>query len=329
MGEAIAQIVLIGAGQLGSRHLQGLACLKEGINITVIDPNPLALQTARSRYNEMPVNKTIKAVNYVESVARIKDSVDVAIIATNADVRRKVIEDLLNSNMVKYLVLEKVVFQSVDDFNVILALLKERKIKAWVNFPRRIFPFFRELRKRSIRGAKVDLSIQGSNWGLACNAIHMLDLLAFISGQKTFMVDGSSLDRKVYKAKRKGFIELGGELRAESNRGDTMKLIDDRNQNKTSKMFIHFDGVKIEIDQVNGWFRESVDTHERQAERMRFQAPLQSELTSIQVEEILKKGNSRLTPLRESFLLHRPLLDVFNLHISNILKKPVTVCPIT
>ena len=42
-------IAIIGAGQIGSRHLQGLTKIKQSINITVIDPNPAALKMAKKR----------------------------------------------------------------------------------------------------------------------------------------------------------------------------------------------------------------------------------------------------------------------------------------
>ena len=40
-------IAIIGAGQFGSRHLQGLAKIKQNIHITVIDTNPSALEIER------------------------------------------------------------------------------------------------------------------------------------------------------------------------------------------------------------------------------------------------------------------------------------------
>ena len=197
MGYTPKRIAIIGAGQLGSRHLQGLAKIKQDIHITVIDPNLSALEIARPRFVEMPENPLIQSVEYLESVEKLKRPVALAIIATNADVRRNVIEELVSNSRVKYLILEKVVFQSVAHFEAVIPLLKEKGIQAWVNCSRRMFPFFRELKKRTVNAPQISLTVEGSHWGLGCNTIHMLDLLAFLTEQTKFEFDTSSLDLQV------------------------------------------------------------------------------------------------------------------------------------
>ena len=157
----------------------------------------------------------------------------------------------------------------------------------------------------------------------------MLDLLAFLTGQTIFEVDSTDLDREVYEAKRKRFIELGGELRATSHRGDTLTLIDRRDHGKDLKMSIWFDGMVIEADQMEGRACEHPNGRREEAICRVFSTPLQSALTSIQVEEILKSGTSHLSSLNESYLLHKPLLEAFNRHLSEISNQQTPICPIT
>ena len=47
------RIVLIGAGQLGSRHLQGLAKCKLPISIEVVEKSNSAINTAKERFEEI------------------------------------------------------------------------------------------------------------------------------------------------------------------------------------------------------------------------------------------------------------------------------------
>jgi len=98
MTNSISHIAIIGAGQLGSRHLQGLSRIKQEINISVIDPNPFALEIARQRFVEMPENPLIQSVAYLDSFVEFVQPVELAIIATNADVRRNVIEELVSNS---------------------------------------------------------------------------------------------------------------------------------------------------------------------------------------------------------------------------------------
>ena len=75
---------IIGAGQLGSRHLQGLSIISQDVEIIVIDPNSDVLELAQKRYEEMPSNSHVRSVNYHQNIPELDGEVDLAIIATNA-----------------------------------------------------------------------------------------------------------------------------------------------------------------------------------------------------------------------------------------------------
>ena len=321
------QVVIIGAGQLGSRHLQGLSIMNQDVEIIVVDPNSDALELAQKRYGEMPSNSHVRSVKYYLNISKLDGEIDLAIIATNADVRRKVIENLLDKVQVNYLILEKVVFQSIKDFEDIMQVLLVKKIKAWVNCPRRIYPFFRELREETILSNSVKISVKGSSWGLASNAIHMLDLLTFLSGQTEINLNIAEIDNKVYGSKKNGFIELGGRLMAETSRGDSLELVDKKKMGISLQMSIKFSGKRLDIDQQQGLI--SVYSNDTIKSVKPFLMPLQSEMTAGVAEQIFEDGNSNLTPLNESYLLHRSMLDAFNQHLSIILNRPLTICPIT
>jgi hypothetical protein len=319
---------IIGAGQLGSRHLQGLSIINQDVEIIVIDPNSDALELAQKRYEEMPSNSHVRSVNYHRDIPGLDGEVDLAILATNAENRREIIENLLYKVRVNYLILEKVVFQSVKDFEEIILILEERKIKAWVNCPRRICSFFQELRKETILSDSIKICVKGSSWGLASNTIHMLDIFSFLSGQTNINIDYTDLDDEIYKSKRDGFVELGGRILAKTDRGDILELVDDRKQDVSSQMSIKFNGNHFEIVQNQSLVRIfSQDGGE--SNEIPFNMPLQSNMTADVAEQILETGLSNLTPLNESYLLHRPMLDTFNAHLSTILNRSVTICPIT
>ena len=68
-GRAMLNIVLVGAGKLGSRHLQALSQVKiKDINIHVVDLNTSALSTAKDRFKEMPKNPNILNINYLSNI---------------------------------------------------------------------------------------------------------------------------------------------------------------------------------------------------------------------------------------------------------------------
>lgn len=323
------QITVIGAGSFGSRHLQGLTKINRDLSITVIDPNPNALDLAKQRYKEMPHNSHVRSIDYLESINNIDFDIDVAIIATTADIRRNVIENLLSRLIVKFLILEKVAFQSVQDFSDVFQLIKSRNSKAWVNCPRRMVPLFQDIRDRATQYENITMHVTGSNWGLASNTIHMLDLFAFITGRSNLTIDPSKLDKKIYESKRTEFIEFGGRLIAQTEAGDSLELLDDRAANLPLLMSIETGGEKFEIHQSENLCKVFPRINNGESKEMPFHFPMQSELTSIQIEQILKSGTSSLTSIEESFILHKSMLKAFNEHLSNIESSQITICPIT
>jgi len=100
--------LIVGAGQLGSRHLQGMLKYNESTQIIyVIDPSLEALNISKSRAAEIDHNHQLF---FQQDWNNLPEIFNVVIVATNADVREKVINQLLSNFKVKYLVLEKVLF---------------------------------------------------------------------------------------------------------------------------------------------------------------------------------------------------------------------------
>jgi hypothetical protein len=76
------RVALIGAGQLGSRHLQALARLPAGSRVTMVEPSEASRSTAQSRWAEVAGQGI--AVEFVEGLGQLSGEIDVAIVATTA-----------------------------------------------------------------------------------------------------------------------------------------------------------------------------------------------------------------------------------------------------
>jgi len=323
-------VVIIGAGQLGSRHLQGLSKIDIPINITVIDISKEALKIAEDRFKEVESNTNVQSVVFSNDNQCIeRQKIDLAIIATNSDIRYKIIKELLVHNSVKYFLLEKVVFQNPDNFIEIIQLFKKKQIKAWVNCPRRIYPFYIKLKNEIQSSSKINMVVQGGNWGLGCNSIHYFDLLAYLTNSADLKVNTDFLDNIVLNDyKRKGFIEFTGSI--------VGKI-----QNSTIYLFAHpksgNDIITIKSDSLLAIINEATgETNiSRQSNDWKWETTVekivyyQSELTNIVASEILSTGNCNLTSLEESYKLHNPFLRGLNDHLEKITKIKYINCPIT
>ena len=203
------KILLIGAGQLGSRHLQGLLNVKLPISIDVVDPNISSIEIAKKRVLEIKYDYDNVFVNYFNSIDNISPNIDICIIATTANHRYEVIKKIITISKIKNLILEKILFQKQVEYELTAKLLKDNSMNCWVNCPRRIFSVYNELRQKITYNEKITLTLIGGEWGLACNSIHFIDLVCFLSDDYIFALDTAGLS-DIFESKRLGFYEVSG-----------------------------------------------------------------------------------------------------------------------
>jgi len=322
-------IAIIGAGGIGARHLQSFAKINIPLQIFIVDPNHNALKIAKKLFDETCSDKHLISTTYISNTTLIPKSIEIAIIATDAEVRKKVFIDLVQKIKVKFVIFEKVAFQSVEDFQEVINMVNDLKIKSWVNCTRRMFPFYKKLRNIFSTEKKLDIQFRGSNWGLGCNSIHLLDLFAYLSGQYKLTVDYLGLDKKTYPAKRNNMIEFGGELKAKTPRDDVLSIIDYKDPHKSNNEILASENYHFHIfhseqkiifkSKEFGWEKNNSS----------YSMPYQSELTNILVMDILNFGVCDLTPIKESFEIHKSMLEAFKKHLKRFTGKNYTRIPIT
>ena len=322
-------VAIIGAGNLGSRHLQALALSKIPLAIEVVDSSEKSLEIAQRRWKEMPENLLIQQISFFRDMGELSSEFDVVIVATSSGPRRAVIDALLNTRKTKFLVLEKVLFQQIKDYDEIQILLDQHGVRAWVNCVRRNTKFYQYLAEMIHQDSKIDMTVSGADWGLGCNSIHMLDGYALLSGQNHFEADVTALDEGWIESKRKGYIEFTGTLMVKSVKG-TLTLRSDMNGECPSLMTVQTERFFCMIDENEkfakilhkrgdtwGWETLPVDLRN------------QSEITQELVQALVENGNCRLTPYAESAALHKVLLKGFLEHVNRFSEEKTEVCPIT
>jgi len=203
--------LIIGAGQLGSRHLQGLLKAAVEQQVYVLDPSSASLETAAARATEV---QHAVPLHFVNSWEQLPAAFDLVIVATGADVRAAVVAQLLARHTVRYLVLEKVLFQDLASFDHISELIHRKAVPAWVNHPRRMFPHYRQIQTElAAAPGPLVFTATGTNWGLACNALHLVDICCFLTGSAVAELDLQWTDPVIHPSKRPGYIEFTGTVR--------------------------------------------------------------------------------------------------------------------
>jgi predicted dehydrogenase len=318
-------IMIIGAGQLGSRHLQGALLSKYALNITVVDLSKDSLKVAESRAAEVNYGNKDSKVNFSQTIESGLQ-VDICIIATTANVRFMVFEELVSKCTVANVIFEKVLFQTEKEYIDTEKLLISNHVNAWVNCPRRIFPAYQKIKQLLSDETNITMRMAGSNWGMACNSIHFIDLFSFVTGSADISIDFSQLDRSVVPSKRGGYYEVNGTIQGANAKGQTFELNCIESDKIESLVTFTTDNFNITVKETGGEFiieesgKEILDKY----------TPLyQSQLTHINIEEIIETSQSSLTNFGDSSQLHLPFIAGIKQQIERDLGESLSRCPIT
>ena len=90
------KISIVGAGQIGSRHLQALANIKGPALIQLVDPSQSALRIACQRFNSVWKEDSNRIIlQTFNAIKDLDENQDVVIVSTDSVARRDVICELI------------------------------------------------------------------------------------------------------------------------------------------------------------------------------------------------------------------------------------------
>lgn len=306
-------VTLIGAGQLGSRYLQGMASVTVPLEIWVVDPSRKALDIASNRWNQVHGSQGIHRVNFSQKLSDVPQNVDVAVVATSANVRLEVIDQLLKDRVVRYFVLEKLIAQSSNQVESTNASLKYCE-GAWVNHARRMMSWHKAIGSELGRNPILDVQVTGHDWGLATNAMHFMDLVQWWSGTTVESLDTSGLDRVWFESKRPGFYEINGEIICTYKNGSRITL---RSCGDDSKQCNHRKLKYVLKSKAQTWIIEE-DAGKATRDNPPLLIPgsleLQSVITKDLITSILEMGTCELPTLSSCLESHGAFLDAMLVH---------------
>lgn len=318
----VKKILILGCGNIGSRHLQGLTNLPYELEIGIIEPNENSKKMAITRLSESNYDSKKHKIVWYDQIPDKLKSYDLAIISTTSNGRIKNIIQLLE-NGISYFLIEKIVCQSNSEYELLLSNLEKYHAKSWVNTNMRYFDFYQKI-KNNFNKSKIHISVIGSKPVLGTNALHYLDLVCWISDKYDLTLNGELLYNKIFPNKRGiQFSEFAGTLIGsgekssivltffpESNLPTIINIVDNNNHliidEMNDKIFILTGNLEIEYK------FEHVST-----------------VTTKIVKDIFEKDDCILPTASEIYHLHSELFRVLNNHIKKIKNIEPSLCPIT
>ena len=314
------KIILVGCGNIGSRHMQAIIKLPFNVILNIIEPNLESKKQAISRINK--INDKTQII-WHKSIESVKDTSDLTIVATNSNNRVELIKKLLNKGDKKFLI-EKIVCQSESQYLKLIKQFKENNAKGWVNFPRRYFSSYQSLKKHTLKNEINHMSIVGGDIGLGSNAIHFIDLFCWLKNTNLIKITDEFLFKKIFPNKRsKKFVEFAGTIIGKIGKS-SLSITSIPNSQIPLHVEICYKKYRVIFDETN-----NKTIMNNMKKEIVFKNQYVSETSTKIIYDILRKDFCDLPTIQESLIGHKEIFNIFNSHLRKITGERKTICPIT
>jgi predicted dehydrogenase len=316
----IFDVLIIGVGNLGIRNIQGLLNL-EHVVIHALDSDINSIENAKDFIRlESEINHIDTKVFFYDNLSKIDFKIDLIIISTTANGRAELISEVLLNVPAKFMLIEKVVAQTVEELYLINSNLQKSNIQAWINLPRRIMPSWQQLKDDINTNHPISLEVSGGKWGMASNSIHMLNLAEWMSDSKVQKLTSlfTSSD-KVYATKRNDYLDVTGEIFCKFQDESSIHIKSNSTTDPVIIKLLNNNNTFI-VNEYKGYYSKNY------LKKQRFKLDFQSEIIGLIVISIMNNSNCLLPTFESVFPSHVMLIEELSKHpkFINMPKLPIT-----
>lgn len=321
------KICLIGCGNVGSRHLQAIAKLDFAINVDIVEPFSESIQRGKKRLDEIKYDIDSHVFSWHKDIQELKDKPDLTIVATTATGRAELLCKLTDKGHSRFLI-EKMVCQSNDEYEKILSKFHEKNVKAWVNTNPRCFSSYQKLKEIFEDSDNIHFSVTASNVSaLGTNTIHYMDLFAYFTNDYDITMNGDLLINEIFPNKHGSHLmEFAGTVVGKIKNGSSISLSFLPSDKLPTIVNIVGKEKHLLIDETN---QKILDMVNHENEKFSFSYEHASTITTKISQEILQRDSCELTTIENSYILHKEIFRIFNLHVNKITGQQMELCPIT
>jgi len=331
------KVLIIGAGRMGTRHMQGVQKVQNVEKIVVTDIKEDALNNAKATLE----NNT--RVSFVLFSDLQDERFDICIIASVASDRKRLCEFAVSCGC-EYLMIEKPLGQSYDEVDNLIQYFNSLPIKVVVNLNMRLYdPVIKlklDLGKYKQLQGEIVVTLNTGTLGIGCNGIHYLDFLFFIMDADKAEIVAAEVDDTIIPSGRGlQFCDFGGWAVIKYYKSEHLCCTALLSMSAKSTVFGGWEIVapfgRISIDEIA---QERTTTLRKEdsnmpinryaadylpAEKESFVSPFLGDLTTLWINE-LQNGKNLLPEAKESLKVHKLMFDWLSFS-----KTHKTIFPIT
>ncbi len=326
-----ARLLFVGCGQLGSRHLQAAASLPAVGEVEVVDPVPAALVMGQQRWEQVADRRRDLPVRWMGTLSEASHGGGLCVVATQAAGRAALITEIVETLGYRAFLLEKVVTQSVAEYDILLRLAETHGLSIWVNCKTRVYPFHKRVKSLLDPAEPVVVTDVGGNHGLGNNGVHTADLFVFYDGGDRIDPVGSSIDQVLHPSKRGATVfDLSGTMHGATPKGSQLTITFQGSHVAAPVTTIATSTYRCIVDQMNRWAWESDAATGWVWRPTPFEGDLTvSNMSRAFIESILATGTCELPTLADCAPAHKFVLNTLLPHFRRLQSSDLDVCPIT
>ncbi|NOX93959.1 MAG: hypothetical protein GXP04_02355 [Alphaproteobacteria bacterium] len=245
----MADVAVIGCGNIGTRLIQSVSNITAGDPMTVygVEPNEAVWDLARQRFNDQNAGGHEFVLS--KNADALPDILGLLIVSVDARNRLAALTAGLEASRPSVIVLEKVLFTRRSDYSAARELIAACGASAYVNCTRNVWPGYQKLRK-DIRqvGAIKRFTVTGADWNLSSNAIHFLAAFEYLAEDEIVSAKVGNVD-VVRDSKRAGYREMVGTLQACSKKGAEISLTSTLEEARATEILIETDTTNFLVNE--------------------------------------------------------------------------------
>ena len=325
-----ARALLVGCGDLGSRHLQALASGPWFREIEVVDPRPEAWSRAQARLAETPGGQ-VPEIRWLRSLDEASKGGDLCILATQADIRDSLFYDIATSKDYLSFLLEKMVTTSIREYEKMMSVTQDLGLSVWVNCKSRAHYSHKHVKKFLDSTGPICLQVFGGNQGLATNGVHVADLFCFYDETDQIHLDESRVDPVLHPSKRgEGLYDLSGSLCGSSDKGSRLAMTMAAHHAGPMLFIVKSKEYRAAIDDETKCIYESTAAGGWEWKRVPYDHNIfVSHLSGQFASDILSTGRCELPTLESCYPAHKFILGELLHHFNQLLGVESDRCPVT
>lgn len=318
-------VLVVGCGQLGRRHIQGLSRSNSKIVIYVMDNDPeaiVALHAFVEQNYEDFRRLTLHIIDVSEKNLSHLPIFDLTVVATTAFARFKLLTNIVSLTKTRHWLIEKPLGQSSAEIKDICKWAFNRS--AFVNHPRRMMPWYKTISKDLIGKGPIKLNAFYSNFGIACNTSHLVDLVNWWTESFPISVCTDGLNKEWHEAKRPGFWDIQGFLKINFSDESIIELWSSEKIKKSIIEIKFGNSEKCTIDENLGAARFS------NGREVNGKVSYQSNLTGALLDQLYESGECDLPTIAKGADCSELLVDKLLEHWNSVCKgKRLSSLPFT